>query len=604
MKKALAYIRVSTEEQAEEGHHSLAAQRSTCTKTATEQGYEVVAVFEDPGRSATNMHRPGLRNLLVRCEDDSSIAAVFVQDTDRLARNTQDHLTIKAILAKHNVKLISASQPMLEDSAEGNMIDTIIASVNQFQSDITARKTLKGLHEKVRAGGWPGQAPLGYKNVTLQSGEHVIEVDPEGAPLVRELFRLYATGRFSVSALGEQLYSKGLRSRGGRTLHISKIYELLRNPFYVGEVHWDGIVAKGQHEPLIEPDLFKRVSEMLDMKRHFSSRARRHDFLLRGLIYCVRCTGLCVGEAHPKKHKSYYRCHTVGGCERCIDAAVAHGDVRERVAQLQLRAGFLDLVLQRVTFHADRHVQAVARRSKVLANTRNGLVEKKRTAGEKLLAGVLPNEDYAALRSSVDQQLQVVDGQLASLDRQKSFQADMVGEITHLAGNLGETYDRASNTLKRVYLALFWEKFIAQSGRIVSARPSRLYETMAEPNRLSTAADEASGVSSTAHKPVREGRAYVQRGDRHPNGPQSTGFSVRLASRWGRSPDVFRPFMELMLDGPYVQGLIAQLQEIRRLEKREGIERDPTPFSRAMSDTEDTLAVLRRVPDRRRSAWI
>jgi hypothetical protein len=58
--------------------------------------------------------------------------------------------------------------------------------------------------------------------------------------------------------------------------------------------------------------------------------------------------------------------------------------------------------------------------------------------------------------------------------------------------------------------------------------------------------------------------------------------------------------MELMLDGPYVQGLIAQLQEIRRLEKCEGIERDPTPFSRAMSDRDRGLDVLQQTGGRPR----
>jgi DNA invertase Pin-like site-specific DNA recombinase len=68
-----------------------------------------------------------------------------VQDTDRLARNAHDHFAIRAILTKCGVRLIAVSQPTLEDSAEGRMIDTIIASVNQFQSELTARKTLKGL---------------------------------------------------------------------------------------------------------------------------------------------------------------------------------------------------------------------------------------------------------------------------------------------------------------------------------------------------------------------------------------------------------------------------------------------------------------------------
>jgi len=49
-------------------------------------------VYNDPGKSATNMKRPGLQDMLLRIQEDKTIRAVFVQDTDRLARNTTDHL--------------------------------------------------------------------------------------------------------------------------------------------------------------------------------------------------------------------------------------------------------------------------------------------------------------------------------------------------------------------------------------------------------------------------------------------------------------------------------------------------------------------------------
>lgn len=203
MHRALIYCRVSTEEQAEDGHHSLAAQESLCRRQGAQQDFEIAAVYTDPGRSATTMNRPGLQDALARCQSDKSIKALFVQDTDRLARNTRDHLTIRAVLKKHDVKLISVSQPMLEDSAEGMMIDTIIASVNQFQSDLTSRKTMKGLEEKVRNGGWPGIAPIGYKNVGVgpEGQSRIVVVDKDLAPLVQQLFRQYATGSYSVHDL-------------------------------------------------------------------------------------------------------------------------------------------------------------------------------------------------------------------------------------------------------------------------------------------------------------------------------------------------------------------------------------------------------------------
>ena len=147
----LIYCRVSTEEQADKGF-SLDTQEKFCRDFAGRSGYRVTAVYRDEGKSGTTLDRPALQDLLAQCTKGTTINAVIVQETDRLARNTHDHLTIRALLQKADVKLISVAQPMLDDSPEGKMIDTILASVNQFQSDINSRKTRKALQEKFEPG--------------------------------------------------------------------------------------------------------------------------------------------------------------------------------------------------------------------------------------------------------------------------------------------------------------------------------------------------------------------------------------------------------------------------------------------------------------------
>ena len=96
---ALIYSRVSTDEQAETGH-SIETQVVLCDRFARDNGYIVTGVYKDPGKSATNMKRPGLQDLLLRCEEDSSVNAVLVQDTDRMARSVNDHFSIKTLLKK------------------------------------------------------------------------------------------------------------------------------------------------------------------------------------------------------------------------------------------------------------------------------------------------------------------------------------------------------------------------------------------------------------------------------------------------------------------------------------------------------------------------
>jgi len=93
--------------------------------------------------------------------------------------------------------------------------------------------------------------------------------------LVKEVFARYATGRFSLLALQEDLYRLGLRSRYGNQVRIAKLAEILHNPFYMGIIR----VAKnnqrflGVHQPLIPASLFDAVQDVLQSQ---GSEANRH----------------------------------------------------------------------------------------------------------------------------------------------------------------------------------------------------------------------------------------------------------------------------------------------------------------------------------------
>ncbi len=110
---------------------------------------------------------------------------------------------------------------------------------------------------------------------------------------VREAFRMYATGDYSVAELQSWLASKGLTSpyakKPGAPPPISAVHRMLTNPFYVGVVEWNGVEYEGQHKPLISGALFERVQEALKAHDRVGVRERRHNHYLKGLLYCGEC---------------------------------------------------------------------------------------------------------------------------------------------------------------------------------------------------------------------------------------------------------------------------------------------------------------------------
>lgn len=480
MLNALAYCRVSTDEQAADGRHSLPAQRRLCAEKAGELGFTLVATFEDPGRSGRSMNRRGLKDLLLRCQEDSSIRALFVQDTDRLARNTQDHLTIRAMLAKRGIKLVSVSQPMLEESAEGNMIDTILASVNQFQSELTARKVLKGMEQKVRSGWWPSMAPLGYRNVWQDPAgdRRTIEPDPEATPLVQEAFRLYATGRFALSQLCRRLHERGLRARRGARLTPPRLHGILRNPFYYGWIRWRGIELQGKHAPLVSRSLFDTAGEVLGRHNRGGSKEWKHRFLLRGFLRCEKCGRRLVGEYHAKKRRGYYRCHKPGGCSPGIAFTDIERQISDRVRGLVFSERFAEALIEKLKHRHEAERGEIERKHQGLVNRKSGLEARRNRAEEKLLTGVLTDDAFMRRRSDLESQLLTVNEEMAGLRTARSGTTDILAEVVRFVRDLPRAYEAAAKELKRLYLGFFWQGFTVRDGRIVEATPTVFCEAL------------------------------------------------------------------------------------------------------------------------------
>jgi len=96
--------------------------------------------------------------------DQRDVDAVVVHKVDRLARNMEDHLAIRAALKRCSVTLVSITEN-LEESASGRLVEGIHALMAEFYSANLASEVRKGMTQKVKMGGYPTRAPLGYLNV-------------------------------------------------------------------------------------------------------------------------------------------------------------------------------------------------------------------------------------------------------------------------------------------------------------------------------------------------------------------------------------------------------------------------------------------------------
>jgi len=192
---------------------------------------------------------------------------------------------------------IASASENIDETPSGKLLHGIMATIAEFYSSNLAAEARKGMEQKAKVGGTPFMAPLGYRNApVLVEGREVrsVVVDPDRAPHIRWAYESFATGEWTVSQMAEALAERGLRTLGNRRyspgpLARSKVHQMLRNPYYVGIVTYNGVRYSGRHDPLIDLPLFEDVQEVLNMRSQGGERPIKRTHYLKGMVACGPC---------------------------------------------------------------------------------------------------------------------------------------------------------------------------------------------------------------------------------------------------------------------------------------------------------------------------
>jgi site-specific DNA recombinase len=218
-----------------------------------------------------------------------------VYQFNRIFRNSVDAGITKRDLKKYGTRVVPTIMD-LGEGPEGDMVETILHAVGEYQSKANGADIAYKMGAKARNGGTLGRTRLGYVNARdLSEGRNIgiVKFDPERAPYMKMAFELYATDEYSIERLAQELNRRGLTTRRGRfpagPISTSTLNQLLRDPYYIGYITYKGELIRGRHEPLISDDLFNRVQTVLDQHSGSGARQYRHHHYLKGSLWCGRC---------------------------------------------------------------------------------------------------------------------------------------------------------------------------------------------------------------------------------------------------------------------------------------------------------------------------
>lgn len=326
-KRVAYYIRVSTEEQAENPEGSIKNQEERLNMTLklknTDTSFgRLIAVYCDAGRSGKDMNRPELQKLLKAIEA-KEINLVMVSELSRLSRSIKDFSQIWEFMQAYGCGFVSLRENFDTSTAAGEMMLYSIANFAQFERKQTSERVSANLLARAQRGLWNGGVlPMGYEpDPDIRGSLRIVE---DEAKVVRAAFQaLLDQGSVFLAAkwLNQNGYSYRAPLRGGGCMPRNKhftfdcLYRLLRNHRYtaVREVKTkDGIkLTKAVWPPIIDSITFERAQKIIDAgKRQKTGRESRYPYLLSTRIYCEECGRALIGvSAHGATTKVPYYGH-------------------------------------------------------------------------------------------------------------------------------------------------------------------------------------------------------------------------------------------------------------------------------------------------------
>lgn len=337
--------------------------------------------------SSTRGGRKKFNEMIDFIEKQKHKTAIVVHTLDRLQRGFGECEKIKELLKADKIEVHFIQESLILDKFSSDddftRYDFGILSAKLYLTSMN--KNVKRSQKYNRESGlWQGLAPIGYLNAKDERRRATLILDPDRAPIIKQIFEEYASGVHSLSSVWMSAKEKGLISKEpnynpksknfGKYCPISKnkVHDILTNPFYYGEMYVadEEIDEKTKkpiktfyklvnhvYEPLISKDLFDKVQKVLKArKKEKFCKEQKYagiPFVFRGLITC-KCGCAITPEHHRKGNKEYIylRCsHQKGTCNQKLvnENNILEQLNREIFHQIHISPTMCDLLKQSIT---------------------------------------------------------------------------------------------------------------------------------------------------------------------------------------------------------------------------------------------------------------
>ena len=464
--RCAVYIRVSGRQQVK--GVSLDDQLRACRDYAGRQGWQILEVYIEPGRSAYSEKlekRIAFQQMLLDAKQ-KRFDVVLVYKLDRFARKTLVQYQAAAELERHHVQIASATEPIDRKSAAGRMTFGMLAVAAEAYSDQLSERMRDTRRAEARQGQHVGPVPVGYvrrPDGKLEPSSHLPDREA-----VQAAFGLYASGNESMRTVTIKLNERGYtwpKPDGTRMpFHKDGVVELLQNPVYIGKITAAGATVEDAHEPLIDRatwDAAQAIRSTRAAKSPVGGRTsvepvQRQQAMLIDLAYCSNCGARLWYLCTPR---CYYRCSGRASGSHCnahwCPAEASEQRILQAISLLCLPKDWQDKALFRA--------QTIVERTQPGQIDRPALEARLKRLGRLYQDGLISDEQYERDRDSLREQLSAAPAALPV--------TDMRG-VASLLSDLPAIIKEATTEERRAILVQLVDQVYLRHDALFAIRPT------------------------------------------------------------------------------------------------------------------------------------
>lgn len=275
--ECVAYLRVSTEKQAEEGN-GLDSQRRDIENYCRKNELIISEWYEDDGFTGSNMNRPGLQRLINDCSK-KRVKCVVAFKLDRLSRSMVDGIyLIERVFIPNGVEFKCVHDSVSYDSPMEQAYTQMMAVFAQLDKNTMLLRMRGGMLERVKQGYWMGggNTPYCYR---YSKEDGILVPVPERKEKAIQAMELYISG-YSDIRIQKLL--------GFKSEFVTR--QILTSPVNIGMIPYKGELYQGKHEPIFDKKRFDLAQELRKSRKQNKIQNVKHSVqLLTGLCYCGVC---------------------------------------------------------------------------------------------------------------------------------------------------------------------------------------------------------------------------------------------------------------------------------------------------------------------------